>query len=79
MVTAMLPSLHRTWTIVQGEYSPLWLGIYAGTARQAVSSDDVARALWSLRRYPIATMMEYFADMLRRIQKEASLMLQLEQ
>jgi hypothetical protein len=53
MVDALLPSLHRSWTIVQGELSPLWLGIYAGTGGQHVSEKAVSDATWTLRRWSI--------------------------
>ena len=53
MVNALLPSLHRTWSIVQGEYSPLWLGVYAGTGRQTVDSSAIDSAVWSLRHSAI--------------------------
>jgi hypothetical protein len=49
MVNALLPALHRTWTIVQGEMSPLWLGIYAGLGGQRVSTEAVSDATWTLR------------------------------
>jgi hypothetical protein len=52
MVDALLPALHRTWTIVQGELSPLWLGIYAGTGRQPVSEQAISDAAWTLRHWP---------------------------
>lgn len=53
MVNALLPSLKRTWMIVQGERSPLWLGIYAGTGGQPVCPSQVAQATWTLRRWVI--------------------------
>ena len=54
MVSALLPSLHRTWSIVQGERSPLWLGVYAGTGGQTVEdSGAIDNAVWSLRHSAI--------------------------
>jgi len=53
MVDAVLPSLRRSWSIVQGEKSPLWLGIYAGTGGQVVSRSAVSDATWTLRRWAI--------------------------
>ena len=49
MITALEPSLHRTWSIVQGELSPLWLGVYAGTGKQAVNQQEIDSATWTLR------------------------------
>ena len=53
MVDAVLPSLRRSWSIVQGEKSPLWLGVYAGTGGQVVSRSAVSDATWTLRRWAI--------------------------
>ncbi len=53
MVDAMKPSVLRTWTIVNDELSPLWLGIYAGAAKMAVSESEVSNAVWSLRNWAI--------------------------
>jgi hypothetical protein len=55
MVDALVPSLERSWSIVRGERSPLWLGIYAGMgaglARLCPSS--YSDAVWSLRRWAV--------------------------
>jgi hypothetical protein len=51
MVDSLLPALHRTWTIVQGELSPLWLGVYAGTGGQAVDEKAISDAAWTLRHW----------------------------
>lgn len=44
MVAPVLPSLHKTWILLSGELSPLWLGIYAGTAQQTNGVDDKTKA-----------------------------------
>ncbi len=55
MVEPMLPSLRKTWILVAGELSPLWLGIYAGTAQQTHGVNDVAKAsaVASLQRWAL--------------------------
>mmetsp|Transcript_20834 Transcript_20834/g.29957 ORF Transcript_20834/g.29957 Transcript_20834/m.29957 type:complete len:806 (-) Transcript_20834:191-2608(-) len=53
MVNALVPSIDRMWHIVQGERSPLWLGIYAGTCQRPVSEKDISDAVWTLRRWAI--------------------------
>jgi hypothetical protein len=53
MCELLLPSLRRTWLLARGELSPLWLSIYAGTAGQRVTTDEVQSAEWSLRRWAI--------------------------
>jgi hypothetical protein len=53
MVGALVPSMDRHWQLVKGELSPLWLGIYAGTAGQAVDKSDVYAAVWSLRHWSL--------------------------
>jgi len=53
MIEPLVPGLERMWSIVQGEKSPLWLGIYAGTAGQPVCPASHSDAVWSLRRWPI--------------------------
>lgn len=53
MVSPMIPSLQRTFLLLKGELSPLWLGIYAGTAKQTkyVAKKDIHNAHWSMRHY----------------------------
>lgn len=53
MVDALIPSIDRMWTIVSKERSPLWLGIYAGTAGRPVTAQEVSEAVWTLRRWSI--------------------------
>jgi hypothetical protein len=55
MVEPLTPSLQRTWRLLKGELSPLWLGIYAGVARQIryVSEKDVNAAVWTLRHWQL--------------------------
>lgn len=55
MVNAFVPSLVRSWSIVRGEKSPLWLGIYAGTgaAVASVCPSSFSDAVWTLRRWAI--------------------------
>lgn len=53
MVALLEPSIERYWTIVQGEKSPLWLGIYAGTAGYSVDESMVNDATWWLRHSAI--------------------------
>ena len=55
MVEPMLPSLHKTWILVAGELSPLWFGIYAGTAQQTYGVDETAKAsaVASLQRWAL--------------------------
>jgi len=51
----MVPSIQRTFLLLKGELSPLWLGIYAGTAKQTkhVNQKDVSNVQWSMRHYAI--------------------------
>jgi len=53
MVDALKPSIERTYSIVQGELSPLWLGIYAGTAGMKISEEQIASATWTLRHWAL--------------------------
>jgi len=53
MVDALLPSIQLTWSVVQGELSPLWLGIYAGTGGQLVDDSMIDATVWSLRHSAI--------------------------
>ena len=51
MCSLLLPSLRRTWLLAKGEMSPLWLAIYAGTAQQKVTQQEMHSAEWTLRRW----------------------------
>lgn len=55
MVAPMLPSIQRTFLLLRGELSPLWLGIYAGCAAQKryVSERDLEGARWNLRHWQL--------------------------
>lgn len=53
MVTPLIAGLERMWSIVQTERSPLWVGVYAGTAGMPVCPITISDAVWSLRRYSI--------------------------
>ena len=53
MVDALVPALQRFWSIVKGEKSPLWLGIYGGTCGQPVTSREVSDSVWTLRHWAI--------------------------
>ena len=53
MIALLEPSIERYWTIVLGEKSPLWLGIYAGTAGYTVDESVVSDAVWTLRHSAI--------------------------
>ena len=53
MVDALKPSMFRTWSIVSSELSPLWLGIYAGTANINVDEKAISDAAWKLRQWAI--------------------------
>jgi len=55
MVSPMVPSIQRTFLLLKGELSPLWLGIYAGTAKQTkhVNKKDVDNVQWWMRHYAL--------------------------
>jgi hypothetical protein len=53
MVSALLPSMQRTFALIGGEKSPLWLGIYAGTGGQEVCPTAVSSAVWTLRHWAV--------------------------
>jgi len=53
MVDALVPAIQRFWSIVKGEKSPMWLGIYGGTCGQPVTSEEVSDSVWTLRRWAI--------------------------
>ncbi|CAM9560031.1 unnamed protein product [Ectocarpus fasciculatus] len=53
MVNALLPSMERTYALINGEMSPLWLGIYAGTGGQQVSDAAISSAVWTLRHWAV--------------------------
>lgn len=53
MAEALIPSIERMWTIVGGELSPLWLGVYAGTANRPVTTKEISDATWTLRHWAI--------------------------
>jgi hypothetical protein len=53
MVEALQPALHRFWSIVQGEKSPMWMGIYGGTCSQPVTAQEVSDSVWTLRHWAI--------------------------
>lgn len=53
MVNVLLPSMHRTFALINGELSPLWLGIYAGTGNQEVPLEAISSAVWTLRHWAI--------------------------
>ena len=61
MVEALVPSIDRMWTIVKGELSPLWVGIYAGTAKRPVGDKDISDAVWTLRHWAIDMVMCLFS------------------
>ena len=58
MVAPVLPSLHKTWILLSGELSPLWLGIYAGTAQQTDGVDDKTKAS------AVATLQRWALDLI---------------
>ena len=55
MVKPLIPSLKKTFMLMKGELSPLWLGIYAGTAQQSdmIKDSDLSDATWSLRKWAL--------------------------
>jgi len=55
MCEPIVPGLRRTWQLLKGEKSPLWYGIYAGTAKQSwqVDQEDRDGSTWSLRHWAI--------------------------
>ena len=57
MVSLLLPSIKRTYLLASNELSPLWFGIFAGTANQYydgdVTDDEVDRVNYSLQHQAI--------------------------
>jgi hypothetical protein len=56
MLQKIVPSLEKTFMLARGELCAMWLGIYAGTADQlghGANQDDIVKAVWSLRHYPM--------------------------
>ena len=53
MVDALAPGFRRMFSIVGAEKSPLWTGVFAGTAKQAAQAGVVSDAAWTLRRWQI--------------------------
>ena len=53
MIQPMVVSLKKSFMLMKGELSPLWLGIYAGTAAQSdmIQEKDLSDATWTLRRW----------------------------
>lgn len=51
MVEIARPSVDRTYNIVSGERSPLWLGMFAGVFHRPASEEDINAAVWSLRHW----------------------------
>ena len=58
MVDPLIPSLRRTWKLCSNEYSPLWTGIYVGTAGQSDSPSVLSKAVWTLRLLPSLNIKE---------------------
>ncbi|MBT5084915.1 MAG: hypothetical protein HOM72_04235 [Actinobacteria bacterium] len=58
MISPVLPSLQRSFVLCKGELSPLWLGIYYGTAaqRKYVNNKDLTNAAWTLRHWQMDNM-----------------------
>lgn len=53
MVTPVLPSVQRWWSIVKREHSPLWIALVAGAAGFKVSDWDTKQAIQVLQDYPL--------------------------
>jgi hypothetical protein len=53
MCEPLVPALKRTWLLIKGERSPLWIAVYAGLAEQPVSEVEIEYAIWTLRQGPI--------------------------
>lgn len=53
MIEPLVVSLKKSFMLMKGELSPLWLGIYAGTAAQTdmIQDKDLSDATWTLRRW----------------------------
>jgi hypothetical protein len=51
LVSPVIPSIQRWWSIVKHERSPLWLSLVAGVAGVHVSSSEKERAIQSLQLY----------------------------